>query len=142
MQELGQFTNVSVILGIVAGIVVGLTWAVPKLASALKGTNGKSSNGRTHPVVEEKTHARHMASIGPDPCTDCRTEVHDILHAVNEHRNEERQSKERLSMAYDHLSDVLQHLDQTMREFIVEQRAIRVTGEGMRIPRMGPGGQE
>jgi len=141
MQELGQFTNVSVILGIVVGIVVGLVWAVPKLAGALKGngTNGKSLDGASS---DEKHRVRHAASIGPDPCIDCRTEVHDILHAVGEHRSEERQSKERLSAAYDHLSDVLQHLDQTMREFIVEQRAIRVTGEGMRIPRMGPGGQE
>lgn len=137
MQELGQFTNVSVLVGIVVGIVAGLVWAVPKLAGIFKSTNGNGSRSSS----DEKHHAvRRAASIGPDPCVDCRTEVHDCLNSLEEHRNEERQSKDRLLSAYEHLSDVLQRLDQTMREFIVEQRAIRNTGEGIRIPRPNPRG--
>lgn len=140
MQELTQVTNVGVVLGIVVGIVVGLTWAVPRLAGIFKSTNG--TNGKPSLSDEKHRGVRHAASTGPDPCADCRTEVHDVLRNLEEHRSEEKESKERILRAHDRLTDVLQRLDQTIREFVVEQRTLRQTGDGIRVPRIGRSGGE
>ncbi len=133
MAELSQVTNVSVLVGIIVGIVLGLVWVVPKVSGLFKPPNGKNGSG----PPEVKT----LRSIGPDPCQTCRTDVHDLLHVMQEHRTEERLAKERLAQSYDHLSDVMGEVRDSIRDWLAEQRGMRQTGDGLRIPRVGPGGQ-
>src|SRR5690606_3439786 len=99
MAELSQVTNVSVLVGIIVGIVLGLVWVVPKLTNLFKSSAPNGKNGSVH------QEGKQFRSIGPDPCHTCRTEVHDLLHVMQEHRTEERLAKDRLAQSYDHLSD-------------------------------------
>ena len=134
MAELSQVTNVSVLVGIIVGIVLGLVWVVPKVSGLFKSPpNGKNGSG--------PQEVKALRSIGPDPCHTCRTEVHDLLHVMNEHRTEERLAKERLAQSYDHLSDVMGEVRDSIRDWLAEQRGMRQTGDGLRIPRVGPGEQ-
>jgi hypothetical protein len=59
--------------------------------------------------------------------------VHDLCLKFAEHRTEEKEAKSQLSRVLAEVRDLL-------REYLIEQRALRQTGDGIRIPRIGGGG--
>lgn len=121
MQELSAAANVSVVVGVLIGLILGLAWSIPKLAKMFRG-----SDDRPKRTSDRPGHA-------DDKCEDCRDEVHDLCLKFAEHRREEQESKGQLSRVLGEVRDLL-------REYLIEQRALRQTGDGMRIPRAGGGG--
>lgn len=109
--ELTQVTNVATLVGVGIGIVIALAWAVPKLAGLFK------QNGDNH----------KRTSSGPDSCVHCREKVDHTLLTVREMRSEAQHRDENLAIIMGEVRDLL-------RDFLVEERLLRQTGHGMRVP--------
>ncbi|MBN1774495.1 MAG: hypothetical protein JXB32_24760 [Deltaproteobacteria bacterium] len=125
MQELSAAANVSVVVGVLIGLILGLAWSVPKLSRMFH--NGKSE------ARHRRTSDAPSARLLSDDCEDCRSEVHELCIKFAEHRREEQEAKGQLSRVLGEVRDLL-------REYLIEQRALRQTGDGIRIPRAGGGG--
>lgn len=121
MQELSAAANVSVVVGVLIGLILGLAWSVPKLAKMFRGSEDRSKRPSDRPRPAD------------DNCEDCRGEVHDLCLKFAEHRAEEKEAKSQLSRVLGEVRDLL-------RDYLTEQRALRQTGDGIRIPRIGGGG--
>lgn len=121
MQELSAAANVSVVVGVLIGLILGLAWSIPKLAKMFRGSEEHSKRTSERPRQAD------------DACEDCRGEVHELCLKFSEHRREEQEAKSQLSRVLGEVRDLL-------RDYLIEQRALRQTGDGIRIPRIGGGG--
>lgn len=124
MGELSQITNISVLAAVAVGLIYFLVLLAPKIRGLLVRANGKSDN----PPETAK-----QRTLYPDMCVPCRQTVHDTHSEVRELRKEAQHRDENVAMILGEVRDLL-------RDYLAEQRTLRQTGDGLRVPQHSRGG--
>jgi len=124
MGELSQVTNVSVLAAVAVGLVYFLILLAPKIRVLFSRSNGKSDNPQDQ--ARQKT-------LYPDMCVPCRQTVDRTHNAVRELRTELQHRDENLAAIMGEVRDLL-------RDYLAEQRILRQTGDGIRVPMASRGG--